>query len=100
MATTYTAYSVYYYDYNQEPAVGYGMAGRIRDNGSTAAASPNLQTGLNGDPKVEGFISGSDLRIAVTQYDYINEPPVAQPVKVYNAITPASPAPVTQTWAK
>ena len=27
MATTYTAYSVYYYDYNQEPAVGYGMAG-------------------------------------------------------------------------
>ena len=58
--------------------------------------SPNLQTGLNGDPKVEGFVNGSDLRIAVTQYDYINEPPVAQPVKVYNAETATSVA--STTW--
>lgn len=93
MADTITAYSVYHYN---SVGVGQGMAGTIDDSGSTVTTSPNLHTDLNGDPKVEGFVSGSDLRIAVT--DYVTGQ--AQPVKVYNAINPASPAPVTQTLAK
>lgn len=94
MATTFTAYSVYYYD-NQTPPVGHGMAGRIVDNGSTVTPLPDLKkTDLNGDPKVEGFADGGGtLRIAVTDYTA----GTARPTYVYGAAVPGTPA--TATWS-
>lgn len=95
MADTVSAYSVYYYDYTTTPATGYGMAGRIADSGgSSVFAAPGLQTGLNGDPKVEGFSDpGGDLRLAVT--DYVAGTP--QPVTIYDPLTQLSLT--TQTWS-
>lgn len=66
MADTFAAYSVYYYN-NQ--SVGFGMAGLINDDGSTVTPVPDLNTDLNGDPKVAGFAgTGDALRLAVTDY--------------------------------
>lgn len=94
MATTFLAYGVYYYS---SSSVGFGMAGRIVDNGSTIVAIPNLKSGLNGDPKVEGFADSTNvLRIAVT--DYVNG--VSRPVSIYNAVSPTvAPSPATVTWS-
>lgn len=100
MATTYSAYSVYSYDYSTTPATGHGMAGRIIDGGGTAiVAFPGMKSGLNGDPKVEGFTDASgNLRVAAT--DYVTG--TARPVTVYNPVTtpPTTPpsAITTQTW--
>lgn len=93
MADTYGAYSVYYYDYSTSPATGHGMAGVINDpGGSGIAAMPNLQFGLNGDPKVEGFTDpGNTLRLAVT--DYVAGTP--QPVTIYDPFASLS----TQIWS-
>lgn len=95
MADTVSAYSVYYYDYTTTPATGRGMAGLIGDSGGASVlAIPGLQSGLNGDPKVEGFTdSGNDLRLAVT--DYAAGTP--RPVTVYDPLTQVSLA--TQTWS-
>jgi hypothetical protein len=96
MATTYSAYSVYWYDTSVTPVVGHGMAGRIRDTGSTVRAIPNLRTlYLNGDPKVEGFIdTASNLRIAVTD----READAYRPVYIYDAASTAGTLISTQTW--
>lgn len=56
MTATISAYSVYYYDYNEDPPKGYGMAGRIADDGSSpvasaVAAAPNLKFDLNAIPR-------------------------------------------------
>lgn len=95
MADTLSAYSVYYYDYTTTPATGRGMAGLIGDSGGASIlAIPGLQSGLNGDPKVEGFSNpGGDLRLAVT--DYVAGTP--RPVTVYDPLTQVSLA--TQTWS-
>jgi len=70
MANTYVGYSLY-----DSATFSTGMVGTVSDTGGPAspppsspvAASPNLQTlGLNGDPTAQGFIDGSDLRLAVT----------------------------------
>ncbi|THF61127.1 hypothetical protein E6C76_21290 [Pseudothauera nasutitermitis] len=93
MATSYAAYSVYYYE-SDPPYAGHGMAGRILDAGASfVVAYPGLQSGLNGDPKVEGFTdAGNALRLAVT--DYVTGS--AQPVYIYDPVTPANLA--TPTW--
>lgn len=95
MADTLSAYSVYYYDYATTPATGRGMAGLIGDSGGASIlAIPGLQSGLNGDPKVEGFSDpGGDLRLAVT--DYVAGTP--QPVSIYDPLTQVSLA--TPTWS-
>jgi hypothetical protein len=74
------------------------MAGRLIDNGNATVTtaitvSPNLRnTGLNGDPKVEGFVdTASNLRIAVTDYDGVNQ----RPVYVYDAPTGGQVSQVT-----
>jgi len=91
MANAFAAYSVYYYDANK---IGYGMAGRILDTGSAVGASPNLNTSLNGDPKVAGFTDSSNaLRVAVT--DYVTGS--SRPVTIYNATSAASVA--TPSWS-
>jgi len=91
MANTITSYSVYYYDAS---GTGHGMAGRITDTGSSIAAWPNLNTGLNGDPKVEGLVDNAGgLRIAVT--DYVGGS--ARPVTIYNALTAGAVA--TPSWS-
>ncbi len=62
MPNTYAGYSLYGND-----TYSNGMVGTVSDDGSTVVTSPNLQTlGLNGDPTAQGFIDGSDLRLAVT----------------------------------
>jgi hypothetical protein len=69
MATAYSAYTVYYYDYSVDPAVGYGMAGRIIDiSGGAITPLPDMNTSLNGDPKVEGLMNyiSNDLFVAAT----------------------------------
>ncbi|MDR1350886.1 MAG: hypothetical protein LBJ59_08970 [Zoogloeaceae bacterium] len=64
MAITTSAYTVYWYD---ATGAGYGMAGRIVDAGVSVLPNPGMKIGLNGDPKVKGFIdTGNNLRIAVT----------------------------------
>ncbi len=99
MATTASAYSVYYYDYSTDPATGHGMAGRIADDGSSPVASavfaaPGLQFDLNGDPKVEGFTNpDGSLGLAVT--DYVTGS--AQPVTIYDPLTPSVLE--TPTWS-
>lgn len=95
MADTVSAYSVYYYDYATTPATGHGMAGLIADSGGSAiTAFPNLQSGLNGDPKVEGFSdTGANLRLAVT--DYVAG--TARPVTIYDPLIPSALA--TKTWS-
>lgn len=95
MADTLSAYSVYYYDYTTTPATGRGMAGLIGDSGGASVlAIPGLQSGLNGDPKVEGFSDpGGDLRLAVT--DYVAG--TSRPVTVYDPLTQLSLA--TPTWS-
>jgi hypothetical protein len=84
--TAYSAYSVYWYDYNEDPPVGHGMAGRLIDDGTSpvtdaitvsAGMSANYDPPLNGDPKVEGFIDADDnLRVAVTDYVKASQEPV------------------------
>ncbi len=90
MANTYVGYSV---DYYESPTVGHGMAGIITDDGSTVTPYPDVNTSLNGDPLVQGFIPPftSDLRLAVTDriasssdnvsiYDPTNVPPPISPI--------------------
>ncbi|THF60283.1 hypothetical protein [Pseudothauera rhizosphaerae] len=94
MATSYAAYSVYYYE-DTPPYDGHGMAGRILDAGASfVVAYPNLRsTNLNGDPKVEGFTdTGNALRLAVT--DYVTGS--ARPVYIYDPVAAANLA--TPTW--
>jgi hypothetical protein len=94
MAITYSAYSVYWYDANKD---GYGMAGRIRDNGSDVTAFPGMRAGLNGDPKVEGFVdAGGNLRVAVTDRDAAGG---LRPVYIHNAVSGAEVAGKSpQSW--
>lgn len=89
----FAAYTVY--TYNGGPQ---GMAGRIRDTGSAVTPIRNLATGLNGDPQVEGVVSGADkLRIAVT--NRVAEPGAAPPTRIYDATPATNPAPLfTRTW--
>jgi hypothetical protein len=98
MANTYAGYSVNYYE-TAPPHTGHGMVGTINDDGSTVAASPDLQTGLNGDPTAQGFVDSNVnpavLRVAVTQ-----DPPLTPPsagVKIYD---PSSSSLITSTnWS-
>ncbi|MDR0379557.1 MAG: hypothetical protein LBI62_06400 [Candidatus Accumulibacter sp.] len=77
MAATFSAYGVYWYDKSVNPAIGYGMVGRILDTGSAVVPAPGIRTGLNGDPRVEGFIDGpGNLRVAVTDYVKDSQSPV------------------------
>lgn len=77
MSTAYSTYAVYTYTSGVQ-----GMAGRIIDDGgmppsSAITVAPDMHTGLNGDPKVEGFIDGNGkLCIAVTDYDKGSQRPV------------------------
>lgn len=92
MPNTMTAYSVYTYTGGAS-----GMAGRISDTGSAVTPIPNLKTGLNGDPQVEGFAtSATALRIAVTDYAGTTD----RPTSIYNAFGAPGALPLaTQTWA-
>jgi hypothetical protein len=84
MASTYAAYSVYYYDTQK---VGHGMAGRITDTGSAITPHPDMATSLNGDPTVQGFVESSGaLSIAVTDYTGSS----GEPVRIYDATTTSS----------
>ena len=67
MANTLMTYGVYYYDQSK---TGHGMAGRISDTGgSSVTVTPNLNTGLNGDPTVHAFYDPSgNARFAETDY--------------------------------
>lgn len=92
--TGYAAYTVYTYTGGAS-----GMAGRIRDTGGAITPIPNLRTGLNGDPQVEGVIpSAGALRIAVT--NRVAPPGAVPPTYIYNA-TPAGAPPVlfSPTWS-
>lgn len=97
MADTLNAYTVYYYD-QQDPPAGHGMAGVIYDYGGSSGtvleAVPDLRTGLNGDPKVEGFVdTGDALRVAVT--DYVSG--TSRPVHVYDPDDASLVA--TESWS-
>ncbi|MDR3157445.1 MAG: hypothetical protein LBU11_00210 [Zoogloeaceae bacterium] len=83
MAITVSAYTVYWYDKSVTPTAGYGMAGRIVDAGISVSTAPGMKkVGLNGDPKVEGFIDAkSNLRVAVTDRVAGQQ----QPVFIHNA---------------
>ncbi|MDR0634291.1 MAG: hypothetical protein LBF91_04865 [Azoarcus sp.] len=86
MARTFSAYSVYWYDTTVTPPVGHGMAGRIVDTGSAIGAQPSMRTGLNGDPRIEGFTdAANNLRIAVT--DRVAN--TQRPVYIHDATTGA-----------
>ena len=65
--TSYTAYSLYTFT-----GTVTGMAGRITDDGTTITSLPNMVTYTGtpgaGDPEIEGFIDGANLRIAVAPY--------------------------------
>lgn len=64
--TSYTGYSLYTYTGTGAPK---GMVGRVTDDGTTITPVPNLMLlpGV-GDPQIEGFTDGSNLRLAVTPY--------------------------------
>lgn len=90
--TGFAAYTVY--TYNGGPQ---GMAGRIRDNGKTVKPIPNLRSGLNGDPQVEGFVTNAGPRIVVT--NRIAEPDPAPPTYIFDATPKTNPTPLfTRTW--
>lgn len=79
MTDTFAAYSVYAYN---SQGIGIGMAGTIYDDGANVTPDPDLKTGLNGDPKVEGFTNaGGNLSVAVTDYAGT----VDRPVYIYQA---------------
>lgn len=97
MVSAWAAYAVYTYN---DPVFGeLGMAGRINDNGgSSVTAHPNLRTGLNGDPQVEGVVpSAGNLRAVVTNRTTDVSPPNTY---IYNVVTPVSPptSPLTRQW--
>lgn len=91
--TGYAAYTVY--TYNGGPQ---GMAGRIRDDGATITARPNLRTGLNGEPQVEGVMSTANAaRIAVT--NRVSPPGAVPATHIYNATPAGNPSPLfSPTW--
>lgn len=90
---SYAAYSVYYYD---SQGNGHGMAGSITDTGSTINSTPNLNTGLNGSPTVQGFPSSNGTPyIAVTDYTGA----AGQPISIYNATTDKLVKNVKKGWA-
>lgn len=93
MATSFAAYTVYTYNSGAK-----GMAGRVRDTGSAVTPIPDLKTGLNGDPQVEGVIpSAGALRIAVT--NRVAPPGAVPQTFIYNATSAANPpALFSPTW--
>src|SRR5690606_34216154 len=92
MAKTITAYGVYTYLSEPDPT---GMTGRIIDEGGTSVSvDPNLDTGLGGDPQVEGFVDPSgNLRICSTERVTSGTPSNT----IFNAITKSSVA--TPSWS-
>ncbi len=93
MANTYAGYGVYYYDAQK---VGHGMAGRVADNGSAVTTSPDLKTGLNGDPVTQAFAtSSSALRLAVT--DRISNS-ASDNVGIYDASSGSVLTTITGGW--
>ena len=107
MALTYSAYAVY--TYSTSPASG--MAGLITDNGGALSGAlttyADMETNLNGDPKVEAFAAESgatttsNLRVAAT--DRVASTP-GQPVYIYDPVdvvnNKPNPTPplVKQAW--
>ena len=107
MALTYSAYAVY--TYSTSPASG--MAGLITDNGGALSGAlttyADMETNLNGDPKVEAFAAESGatttsyLRVAAT--DRVASTPgkpvyIYDPVDVVNNKPNPTPPLVKQAW--
>lgn len=89
----FAAYTVYTYTGGPQ-----GMAGRIRDTGKAIRPIRNLRTGLNGDPQVEGVVTGNGkLRIAVT--NRVAAPGAVPPTQIYDAAPATNPSPLfSRTW--
>lgn len=92
--TSYTGYSLYTYS-----GTTTGMAGRITDDGATITPIPNMVTFTGtagaGDPEIEGFIDGANLRIAVAPY----VGGTGETVGIYDATTGSLVGGVTHNWS-
>jgi hypothetical protein len=93
--TSYTGYSLYTYT-----GTTAGMAGRITDDGTTITPIPNMTTYTTptpgaGDPQIEGFVDGANLRIAVAPY----VGGTGETVGVYDATTGSLVGGVTHNWS-
>ncbi|MFT4027076.1 MAG: hypothetical protein QM676_09790 [Novosphingobium sp.] len=95
MTTSYTGYSLnVYYDF--DPEDGEGMVGRITDDGTTITAVPGLTTFVRttgGDPRVAGFVDGSDLRLAAAIR------PSTSP-RIFDATSGSTTPVATPSWPK
>lgn len=92
--TSYTAYSLYTFT-----GTVTGMAGRITDDGTTITPLPNMVTYTGtpgaGDPEIEGFIDGANLRIAVAPY----VGGTGETVGIYDATTGSLVGSTTHSWS-